>query len=274
MEEIAVLLDVKDKDINKQQESPTVPLEQSASSLFHCMEKSEWLCDIIKSKKLSPRYCIEKTDYLHIGIDEIAFPMICFCDIPLHKLKYHMSWYGKNAIAFSKDWGISHELQPILYVSESSEVAKVFTDAFNATKTFNKSADIEQYKIARDFLLTSLRYFKPLQGETKGQRRWFTDDCEWRYIAHFKDNIAPNVVIKKEQLSEIGMEYLNNAIANIPNVGDLLFEYSDIKYLIAETRSDFEKIVAVIDECLADNVKVKYELLSKILLWEEVKGDF
>ena len=112
------------------------PAVQSANTLFHFEKKSEYLFSIIEKMAIVPRYCVEDIDYLDIGIEEIAYPMLCFCDINLHKIQEHMNFYGQYGIAFSKQWGISRGIQPIQYVNPNSILRHDFTEAFQDKKLF------------------------------------------------------------------------------------------------------------------------------------------
>ena len=56
-------------------------------------------------------------------------------------------------------------------------------------------------------------------------------------------------------------------------VKDLFNEYSDIKYLIVETRLAFQELIKKINSlCLDENIEK--DLISKIIIWEESEGDF
>ncbi len=269
-------------DITKREYTKINLPEQSAQSLFHCMKKLDYLLAILRRNKIPPRYCKEKIKYLNIGIDEIAYPMICFCDIPFHKLNYHTNWYGKYAIAFSKEWGLKNGLQPITYLNENSELLNSFQKAFLKAQTEDLSGfDSAGYKSTRNNLLESMKYFKPMKGEStdilgKTRERWMTDDCEWRYIGEFKNNEAEEAIINPERLSDTALRTINTALESVSNSANLSFNYSDIQYLIVSTSSDFYKLVDLIEQLpfFAENPKEKALLYSKTLVWENIQGDF
>ena len=90
-----------------------IPPQQSADTLFHFIEKIEYLIPILERDALIPRYCVETIEYLKIPYKNIAYPMLCFCDINLHKIHEHVEFYGGYGIAFSKQWGIAKGIQPV-----------------------------------------------------------------------------------------------------------------------------------------------------------------
>lgn len=64
---------------------------QSANTLFHFMQRHEYLSALLKRRALVPRYCQENIAYLSLEIGGHPFGEIyvlqkCFCDIPFHKL--------------------------------------------------------------------------------------------------------------------------------------------------------------------------------------------
>lgn len=128
---------------------------QSANTLFHFMKKEQWSKEVLSRRAMVPRYCVENIGYLGINdgetsFEEAAILQKCFCDIPFHKLMQtfslsgegegfdrldeddkskasnnntHPDFYGEYAIAFSKKWGESHDLQPIHYLNKESSHA-------------------------------------------------------------------------------------------------------------------------------------------------------
>ena len=95
---------------NRKEELYTPP-RQSANTLFRFFEKSDFLFETIEKQAMIPRYYSENIKYLNIGMRQIAYPMICFCDITVHRLEEHINLYGKYGIAFSKSWGIEKGIQ-------------------------------------------------------------------------------------------------------------------------------------------------------------------
>lgn len=243
----------EDKIKDKVFSSGTLP-EQSAQSLFHCVSKLEYLLKLIEKSSISARYCREDIEYLSIDYDKIAYPMICFCDIPLHKLHQHIRWYGKYAIAFSKEWGLKKGLQPVTYINEGAEILKYFRGAFKKAQTEDlEHFDSEGYQNARDFLFSSMSYYKPMWGKTKDiygeeKERWLTDDCEWRYIGTFQKAEAPNAIIEPELLTDIAIKKVNSALENVRNTAQLSFNYEDIQYIIVSTQADFNELISLVEK--------------------------
>lgn len=105
--------------------------KQSANTLFRFFTKKEYLFNVIKNSALNPRYYVENVEYLNIERKKVAYPMICFCDINLHKISGHIDFYGKYGIAFSKEWGKMKGIQPIQYINPNSILSKDFSEVFN-----------------------------------------------------------------------------------------------------------------------------------------------
>ena len=79
--------------------------KQSTNTLFRFFKRPEYLFEALRRRAMIPRSYGENVDYLNIGFHQIAYPMVCFCDITVHCLGDHMSLYGGYGIAFSKEWG-------------------------------------------------------------------------------------------------------------------------------------------------------------------------
>jgi Protein of unknown function (DUF2743). len=195
---------------------------QSANTLFHFMNKIEYLQSILLKRAIIPRYCIENIEYLNIHIGEsiykeIAILQKCFCDIPFHKLtdnfalngmgkvyesltqderltlinnNTHPDYYGKFAIAFSKSWGENNFLQPVHYLNDKSFYTTEFIKLLKHTLEINDI--IDEYS---SDIINRLSLIKPLRGIMKRSFRRnnsevvniefnknFHDEKEWRYI--------------------------------------------------------------------------------------------
>lgn len=81
-----------------------IPSKVHPDTLFTFMTDFGFLLGCLEHKMLSPRYCEEDVRYLNLRkVKSLAYPMKCFCDISLKKLKVHMDWYGDYGIAFRKE---------------------------------------------------------------------------------------------------------------------------------------------------------------------------
>ena len=253
----------------KKEEEPEqlTPPKQSANTLFRFFRKRDYLFDALNASALIPRYYGENVDYLDIGHHQISYPMICFCDINIHRLSEHMSLYGEYGIAFSKSWGVRQGVQPLQYINKYSVLRRDFTSAFSSA-----IADDEE-RPANDYLLTQMLFMKPIEGtmprDDKDISKNFTDECEWRYVPNAKVIELPQIVCEGEMAS-VGV--LNKTISEHDDCW-LKYAYSDIKYIILQTDADFVELCSLV-ETLEEGVDVKKKLLSKVIIWSDSKEDF
>lgn len=255
-------------------EIPYISPSQTADTLFNFVDKRRFLEDAIKNKKISARYCIENVEYLDLGIKEIAFPMKCFCDINMHKLKEHLLFYGNFGIAFSKKWGMEQGIQPLQYINPKSELCKEYGMAFKAALENN---DTEYCKL-RDYIALQLMYLKPYSGKfmnrnTKNlEYKCFTDECEWRFVADVTTLGMEEIITDPEKMAEGVLLLMSNSI-NGRKEASLSFEYENIKYIILEDISDYSDFLAFIEKLDIEETDKKL-LISKIIVWSEAEGDF
>lgn len=243
-----------------------IPPIQSADTLFHFVDKLEYLLPAIERFAIVPRYCIEDIDYLQIDMNKIAYPMLCFCDINLHKIQEHISFYGGYGIAFSKKWGINKGIQPVQYINPKSILKEDFR------KAFQDSLNTETENSAQNFLLSQMFYLKAIDGimqrDEKSVQKNFTDECEWRFIPDVKSVELPQAITEEEIFSKTT---LNKALA-VSQKCWLKFGADDIKYIILNNQDDFEKVAEVIKKKRLDASK-RDKLISKILIWSEIRRD-
>lgn len=245
------------------------PPIQSADTLFHFEKKLEYLLPIIERFALVPRYCSEDIHYLDINIGKLAYPMLCFCDINLHKMQDHIKFYGGDGygIAFAKKWGIAKAIQPIQYINPISPLKKDFSKAFLDSVQSSKNS------MAQDYLLTQMLFFKPIEGtmdrNDKSIHKNFTDECEWRYIPDLSNTNLPQVIHENDLFSK---NTWNKALEHADSAW-IKFKPDDVKYIILKTREDFEKLIDVLSTKGLDGMTVN-TLISKTIIWQEEKGDF
>lgn len=248
-------------------EEKYTPPKQSANTLFRFFSKPKYLFSSLERQALVPRYYGENVDYLDIGHHQIAYPMICFCDITVHRLEDHLNLYGKYGIAFSKNWGIAQGIQPLQYINKHSNLCKDFSDAFLAAMR------VEEECPAVNFLLTQMLYMKPIEGTMprNGEDipKNFTDECEWRFIPDVASIELPQVITEGDMAS-VGV--LNTTLAENECCW-LKFDLSDVKYIILQTNEDFGDLCNVIDS-VVDDEATRRMLISKVIIWSDAKEDF
>ena len=253
------------------------PSTIQADTLFTFTTKLDHTIPYIKTRKITPRYCVEDIKYLKIpNINRIAFPMKCFCDINMHRLDAHLGWYGYYGLAFSKEWGMSRGIQPIQYINPHSELRKDFSKAFSSALSNPATKKGSAQEKMQNFLLHELMYYKPYDGKMENrntgkiQTKCFTDECEWRYIpdvtiAGFEQVLYDESIVNAGVLKEINDSMANTAKISLP------FEFDDLKYIIVKSTDDFEKFAYAIKDF---DDPIQHTLLSKIIIWDISGRDF
>lgn len=259
-----------------------VPSTVQPDTLFHFVSKFEYLRDILKRREISPRYCKESFRYLKLGtVKDLAFPMSCFCDIGLQKLESHMECYGAFGVAFPKAWCIEHDFQPVHYLNERAPLAADVRRAFKASqKTLDRNA-LGEEEILTNYLLHQLMYFKPYQGmmeyrvDGRKHRKCFTDECEWRYVPDLREEELPMVIADDWKINTYLHEF--NKVLGSCSSASIKFNYDDLKYVMIDNISTFADLLSEIDKwCQGGEISESdaNKLLSKVLVWDEIKGDF
>lgn len=253
--------------------------KQSANVLFNFMKQLKYLKMNLKNKAFLPRYYEEKVSTYKIGIDKIAFPMTCFCDIHLQRIEPHVDFYGTFGIGLEKKWGVAAGVQPIQYANSNAPLitsfSKLFLKSFEELDIGESHPEIESYQ---NYLLTHLLYLKPLDGDMlrygEYELRNFHDEKEWRFVPAIDPEDDLDLLIPQNLLSYKAYEAYSNGISKREDLW-LRYEYKDIRYLIVETPNDRTELIRFITEELNEGLDVfeKSMLISKIIVWEEMKED-
>ena len=92
-------------------------MSPKSHTLFHFTDKIETL-KLILMNGFWPRFCLEDVSWLkYPDFDFIAYPMVCFCDIPLSRVNEHVSFYGEYGLGLTKDWAVRNGITPVQYIS-------------------------------------------------------------------------------------------------------------------------------------------------------------
>lgn len=248
---------------------------QSANSLFNFMRNIEYLKLILKNKAFIPRYNEEVIDYLNMfGINKIAFPMTCFCDIHVQKIGFHCSNYGNIGIGMSKPWGIKKGVQPIHYINNNSRISIELNNLFKLDEIGLNEDILEPYK---NYLLEHVLFIKPLQGKMYKNGDYktmnFHDEKEWRYIPNIEEDMdLPEVISQDVLMNQTAYNSFSKGLISYKNLW-LDFEYSDIRYLFLRNDEDRDDLIDFINKELEISMTDKFILISKIVILELIGED-
>ena len=244
-------------------------MNPKSHTLFHFTKSSETLQKIIQNG-FWPRYCQEDVKWLgYDGYEFVAYPMVCFCDIPLSRISEHVGFYGEYGLGLTKEWAERNNATPLQYVSNNNHLKKTFREL---TSSCGKFEDDNK----KDFLY-NIRYLlahtKPTQGNMviNGEiiQKEFYQESEWRCVPkHEKinDHIThkkyenPENVVKENALT---LEHCQLKIS--PN---------DIKYIFVKSDSDIPAIINFIQTELDhfSNADLKI-LMSRVISLESISRD-
>lgn len=245
-------------------------MNPKSHTLFHFTKSRETLKRILNDG-LWPQYCLEDVSWLgYEGHEYIAYPMVCFCDIPLSRISEHVGFYGEFGIGLTREWAELNGLNPVLYVARDNNVTASFRE-------LNQHANLAASDANRDALKVTTRYLlahsKPSAGRmvVGGEliEKLFYQESEWRYVpkeekieAYLKKANFDNI-IEREEANNKTKEHCT-----------IRFNPRDIKYIFVKTDADIPDIINFIqsgfDGCLAVDQKI---LMSRVVSLESLRVD-
>lgn len=267
----------------------------SSKYLYHYTDNKGKFISILKNG-FYPAWSLEDTDKVFQPSDnsvfiqnteggekkeypKYAFPMVCFCDIPLELTENHRKVYGEYAIGLNKSWGEKHGISPVMYLTHrafsQSSINKIYEFEYNFYKDIIKRCrgnyrnndytftPLQLNSLIENFIELSM-FFKPYKGyfkkgEYECQNHKFYDEREWRYKP---DNTQiPNSFKLEEEF-----EVLDSDDIVLKNSGSRLrFEINDIAEIIIP-KNEKEEIIEVIKNM----PEFKGFDFSKIKTWESI----
>lgn len=249
----------------------------SANTLFHFTKSKDNLIDILKSN-FRPSYCTEKT-YFTDKYQTWDIPMVCFCDIPLSKVKEHTSWYGEYAIGITKEWAVKNNVNPILYINENIELVNTLKENLKFLLGLRDDSNYINNNIQLFItnLLYQCAYIKPYEGEQYNHKKQqvktkrFYDEREWRYIPVRAKFSEPNSMFQFGNDSFIKGGF-NSYITD--ELG-LNFAPQYINYIIVSKEKEILSIKREIEMIKGEYSRNDVELLTtRIISMERINEDF
>jgi len=228
-----------------------------ANCLFHFTKTADALKSILKSG-FFPRYCREDMSWFNMT-EHIAYPVVCFCDIPLSRINEHTDFYGQYGLGMSKEWGLKNDLSPVVYCTASSLVAEAAKFLLGLNSQMKDKAEKEKLEKAFWALVKSV---KPLEGKMYAggglTDKDFYNESEWRYTP--RDGITKTVLMDNEY----------NAQKDTANKDAekyvLKFLPSDIHYIFVKDDTEIPSVVDFINNNLGSYPLNDLKILNSRLI--------
>lgn len=238
-------------------------MKPKSDNLFHFTRSLDRLKSILKDG-FHPRFCLE--DLRWIAKKEpnfVAYPMVCFCDIPISRISDHTAFYGEYGLGMTKQWALSNKLAPVIYAPKNSfvtDVAKhLFLSKFENEREKDKRDDAT-YKIIS--MVKPIEGKMPVDGVYKDKE--FYQENEWRYVPNkAKLILDEHFDSRKEALNKEMKEY------------KLEFNIGDIKYIFVSNDNDIPSLVDFIDKELGSHPHNDIKILTtRILSLDTISRDW
>jgi hypothetical protein len=249
----------------------------SSNTLFHFTPSLVNLLGIL-SHNFKPRYCLENTEYFgntQFNDLEMAYPMVCFCDIPLSKIKKHLGDYGDYGIGLTKEWGFRKNLSPIMYTTPDARTSLNLVNLINWYIENIENKETASAKELNDLISDYLMFTKSYDGsiirDGRNEKKRFYDEREWRWIPKIDH---PEVCIHLDKDSFSDENFRTNANSLLSEHFSLKFEPNDIKYLILKKENEIDTFIQSIEQIKGrfDQSIIK-RLLSRIITREQILYD-
>jgi hypothetical protein len=158
----------------------------SINSVIHFTNRIENLKSILSCNGFRIKYCAEELGINDRNTTVGAFPMVCFCDIPLSEIKNHIDSYGSYGIGLTKNWAKQTGLNPVLYIERNSRLANFLNMQSNRLLEFHQEGKPDTASMFEYFKFLS--YCKNYEGRLKrGEKNEanyrFYNEREWRIVA-------------------------------------------------------------------------------------------
>lgn len=220
-------------------------MESDIERLFHFTKEASTLESILTLKEFWVSFCIEDHRFLNeadefkcldLGENEnkiknvIAYPIVSFCDIPLDRIKNHVTNYGQYGIGMKRKWAKSHNISPVQYISEESLTARLWLNIISQMQSvIDIHPNVKDFKsFYFDDIIHLATYIKPYRNGDE----IFYNEREWRYYPpedQWGDK-KTRFLIRNDEVDEI-TEFMEKN-KDKKSAYKLPFEYDDIDFLI------------------------------------------
>lgn len=243
----------------------------STNSIIHYTDTFEKLSGIIK-EGFKIKYCLENLHLVGKKGSFAAHPMICFCDIPLSHSYEHCKLYGCYGIGLTKDWAAGKGINPVLYISPDSHVAKAINSLLTDRRKVSSNLDEKQ----KSEIIKIKCFAKNYRGQVKRNGKTinnyiYYDEREWRFVPT-KDEIDKRSLSVSASNYRADKEKYNNPLSKFR----FTFKADDISYIIVEKTSEIPEMIKVLRAKYDRELSIREMdiLLSKICSTEQIIRDY
>ncbi len=242
--------------------------KESSDFFFHYTTKIDHLVNIMNNYFM-PFYCMESIDYLNLpktDIKGMAYPVVCFCDLPLNRQKNHKTKFGEYGIGLKKEWGTKNLLSPVIYShprSMTSVSLRILIDIADQIKSNLTEEEFRKFNNAVSLLLMLNKAYEGKQY-MKDDRMFaeknsrFYDEREWRHLPLNVDGLKLNLEINEYQDAKI----LNEENEKIQQNNKLKFELKDVEFLFLKDKAEIDLFLSKLSPKYSEDDKK--EIRSKI----------
>ncbi len=245
--------------------------QPKSTTLFHFTKSVDVLQSILKNG-FYPRLSLEDATWLGISnLEYFAYPMVCFCDIPLGRIQEHVSFYGSYGVGLSREWAIKNGLNPVFYLSKSSPLVGSFLTSIRAAIDADKPKKPEDRTSQELHII--LTHMKPLDGTmvvvgTPVSKEFYLEN-EWRCVPRLDGE--PIGLTKKQYDDE---DLRNKYNDDLKAKASLAFSAEDIRYVFVKSDADIPPLVDFMNSQLGHlSVSSMKILITRITSIEQIGKD-
>ena len=242
----------------------------SANTLIHFTKDKDVLKKILE-ENFKVFNCREN---ILLGGIAMSFhiPMVSFCDIPLSQVKEHIEKYGTYGLGMTKEWGVEKGLNPVFYISKTSNVSESYRFVYNhffAGPNDDMGNWTEEKRAFADLLRYMKNYEATLEREgTTIQDYRFSDEREWRYVPSYTEMSDSLVLSEDYDQNKAQFDLLLKDMR-------LVFEPNDIKYIIINDDSEIGEFIDYLRRAKGKNYSLHdvERLTTRILTTDQIMTD-
>lgn len=224
--------------------------EESSNFFFHFTSEIKHLVSIMNNNFM-PFYCMEGLHFLNmpdIDIEGMAYPVVCFCDIPISRHKEHKTKFGKYGIGLKKNWGIKNHLTPVIYSHINSITSSSLKILFELAISLKPKLSDEEFRKFNNSISTLMMHYKSYEGFQYNKENnvfskkptKFYDEREWRYIPLKVDGLKLNLEVNEYR----NKKTLEEANKKIQEYNIVEFTIDDVEYIFLNDESELEEFLS------------------------------